>query len=149
MSRLRGRRALVANLVAGAVICLALVVSLATTKAAPAPAAPPAEAAAKKPRTTAVGVGLREYRVALYRSRVLPGRVRLNIENLGEDGHDLRVIGPSGTQTIRGFSPELKPGTRRTLTVTLRRRGVYTLVCTLADHEARGMLSRLRVVKKL
>ena len=45
-------------------------------------------------RTTAVGVGLREYRVALYRNRVLPGRVRFNIENLGEDGHDLRVIGP-------------------------------------------------------
>lgn len=161
MSRLRGRRALVPKVVAGAIICLALVVSLATTKAAPAPAAPGraavppggaparAAAAAKKSRTTAVGVGLREYRIALYRSRVLPGRVRLNIENLGEDGHDLRVIGPTGTQTIRAWSPELKPGTRRTLTVTLRRRGVYTLVCTLADHEARGMLSRLRVVKKL
>jgi plastocyanin len=140
---LRGSRALVPNLVAGAVICLALVASLATTEAAPAPAA------AKKLRTTAVGVGLREYRIALYRSRVLPGRVRLNMENLGEDGHDLRVIGPTGTQTIRAFSPELKPGTRRTLTVTLRKRGVYTLVCTLADHEARGMISRLRVVKKL
>jgi plastocyanin len=140
---LRGSRALVPNLVAGAVICLALVASLATTEAAPAPAA------AKKLRTTAVGVGLREYRIALYRSRVLPGRVRFNLENLGEDGHDLRVIGPTGTQTIRAFSPELKPGTRRTLTVTLRKRGVYTLVCTLADHEARGMISRLRVVKKL
>jgi plastocyanin len=154
MSGLRVRRALLPNAVAGAVICLALVVSLATTQAAPAPAAPGRAAvavavAAKQLRTTAVGVGLREYRIALYRSRVLPGRVRLNIENLGEDGHDLRVIGPTGTRTIRASSPELKPGTRRTLTVTLRKRGVYTLVCTLADHEARGMLSRLRVVKTL
>jgi plastocyanin len=143
MNRGRGRHAVLANVIAGSLICLALVASLATTDAAPAPAA------AKKLRTTAVGVGLREYRIALYRSRVLPGRVRLNMENLGEDGHDLRVIGPTGTRTIRGSSPELEPGMRRTLTVTLRRRGVYTLVCTLADHEARGMISRLRVVRKL
>jgi plastocyanin len=100
-------------------------------------------------RTTAVGVGLREYRVALYRSRVLPGRVRLNLENLGEDGHDLRVIGPSGeASAVRATSPEVKPGGRYTLQVTLRRRGLYRLVCTLADHEARGMVARLRVVKR-
>ncbi len=142
MSR-RGRRALLPNAVAGSLICLALVASLATTGAGPAPAA------SKRLRTTAVGVGLREYRIALYRGRVMPGRVRFNVENLGEDGHDLRVIGPTGTRTIRGSSPEIKPGARRTLTVTLRTRGVYTLVCTLADHESRGMLSRLRVVKRL
>ncbi len=141
------RGSLLANAIAASTICLALVVSLAWTDAASAPAA--SRAAAKKSRTTAVGVGLREYRIALYRSRVLPGRVRFNMENLGEDGHDLRVIGPSGTRTIRGSSPEVKPGKRFTLTVTLRKRGVYTLICTLADHEARGMVSRLRVVKKL
>ena len=103
-----------------------------------------------KTRTTAVGVGLREYRVALYRSRVLPGRVRLNLENLGEDGHDLQVVGPSGpTSAVRGTSPEVKPGARHTLTVTLKRRGLYRLVCTLGDHAARGMVSRLRVVSRL
>ena len=76
--------------------------------------------------------------------------MRLNLENLGEDGHDLRVIGPSGdASAVRGTSPEVKPGARYTLKVTLRRRGLYRLVCTLADHEARGMVSRLRVVKKL
>jgi plastocyanin len=127
-------------------LALACAALAGTYGANPATSSTPSTA---KTRTTAVGVGLREYRVALYRGRVLPGRVRLNLENLGEDGHDLRVIGPTGTQTIRAFSPELKPGTRRTLTVTLRKRGVYTLVCTLADHEARGMISRLRVVKKL
>jgi plastocyanin len=113
------------------------------------PATPAAKHAAKM-RTTAVGVGLREYRVALYRSRVRPGRVRLNLENLGEDGHDLRVIGPSGAASaVRGTSPEVEPGARYTLTVTLKRRGLYRLVCTLADHEARGMVARLRVVRKL
>ena len=112
--------------------------------------ATPASSKAAKTRTTAVGVGLHEYRVALYRSRVLPGRVRLNLENLGEDGHDLRVIGPSGAASaVRGTSPEVKPGARYTLKVTLKRRGLYRLVCTLADHEARGMVARLRVVRKL
>ena len=101
-------------------------------------------------RTTAVGVGLREYRVALYRNRVLPGRVRFNIENLGEDGHDLRVIGPSGAASaVRGTSPEVKPDARYTLKVTLRQRGLYRLICTIGDHEARGMVARLRVVRKL
>lgn len=101
-------------------------------------------------RTTAVGVGLREYRIALYRSRVLPGRVRFNMENLGEDAHDLRVIGPSGSSpAIRGTSAEVKAGRRAVFTVTLRRRGLYTVVCTLGDHEARGMVSRMRVVRRL
>lgn len=120
-----------------------------TYGASPATPASSSKASAAT-RTTAVGVGLREYRVALYRSRVLPGRVRLNLENLGEDGHDLRVIGPSGrASAVRGTSPEVKPGARYTLKVTLKRRGLYRMVCTLADHEARGMVARLRVVKKL
>jgi uncharacterized cupredoxin-like copper-binding protein len=50
---------------------------------------------------------------------------------------------------VRGTSPEVTPGARYTLKVTLRRRGLYRLVCTLADHEARGMVARLRVVRKL
>lgn len=128
-----------------ALACAALAATYGASPAQPAPS--PASA---KTRTTAVGVGLREYRVALYRSRVLPGRVRLNLENLGEDGHDVRVIGPSGAASaVRGTSPEVRPGGRSTLKVTLRRRGLYRLVCTLGDHEVRGMVARLRVVRKL
>lgn len=128
-----------------ALTCAALAATYGASPAQPAPSQ-----ASAKTRTTAVGVGLREYRVALYRSRVLPGRVRLNLENLGEDGHDLRVIGPSGAaSTVRGTSPEVKPGGRFTLKVTLRKRGLYRLVCTLGDHEARGMVARLQVVRAL
>ena len=103
-------------------------------------------------RTTSVGVGLREFRIALYRSRIRPGRVRLNLENLGEDGHDVQVLGPSGGSTaslVRATSPEVEPGERHTLKLTLKRRGLYRLVCTIGDHEARGMVARLRVVKRL
>lgn len=139
MSAGRARAAALLAL-AGMAIAIAIAASFGASAVAAAPAA--------TARTTAVGVGMREYRIALYRNRVLAGRVRLNIENLGEDGHDLRVSGPSATPTIRGTSPELRAGERRTLTVTLKRRGVYTLVCTIGDHEARGMVSRLRVVKR-
>jgi plastocyanin len=101
-------------------------------------------------RTTAVGVGLREYRIALYRNRVLPGRVKFNIENLGEDAHDLRVVGPGGASSaVRGTSAEVKAGQRVAFVVTLRRRGLYRVICTLGDHEAQGMVSRLRVVRRL
>ena len=107
-------------------------------------------AASSKVRTTAVGVGLREYRIALYRSRVLPGRVRFNMENLGEDAHDRRVIGPSGSASaVRGTSAVVKAGGRGVFTVTLKRRGLYRMVCTLGDHEAQGMVARMRVVRKL
>jgi plastocyanin len=34
-----------------------------------------------------------------------------------------------------------------TLRLTLRRPGRYRLVCTVADHEARGMRAALRVVR--
>jgi plastocyanin len=123
---------------AGAAIAIAVSVGASLITSAPA-----------KTRTTAVGVGLREYRIALYRNRVRPGRVKFNMENLGEDGHDLQVRGPSGASTVRGTSAAVRPGQRDTLSVTLRRRGVYTLVCTIGDHANQGMVARLRVVKKL
>ena len=130
-------------------LALACAALAGTYGASPATPASSSKASAKT-RTTAVGVGLHEYRVALYRSRVLPGRVRLNLENLGEDAHDLRVIGPSGSYSaVRGTSTVVKAGARLVFTVTLRRRGLYRLVCTLGDHEAQGMLSRMRVVRRL
>jgi hypothetical protein len=138
-----GRRWLVLLLapLLGAVIVFAvLLLGRAIASAATSPAI----------RTTAVGVGLREYRIALYRSRVLPGRVRFDLQNLGEDAHDLRVIGPSGSASaVRGTSAVVKAGERGVFTVTLKRRGLYRVICTLGDHEAQGMVARLRVVRTL
>ena len=97
-----------------------------------------------------MGVGLREHRIALYRSRVRPGRLRFDMENLGEDAHDLRVIGlRRRRRRCAATSANVAPGARDRLRVTLRRRGLYRVVCTLGDHAERGMVARLRVVKKL
>jgi hypothetical protein len=101
--------------------------------------APPAAPAV---RTTPVGVGLREFRISLYRTRVHPGVVKLNLRNFGEDVHDVAVRRAGRTYAR---SAELRSDTRGVVRVRLRRRGRYTLVCLQADHARRGMRATLRV----
>jgi plastocyanin len=104
---------------------------------------PPAHAAARA--ATSVGIGEREFAIAVYRPKVRPGKVKLNVRNLGEDVHDL-VVRRAGKR-IGGLTTIVKPGATATLRLTLRRTGRYQLICTVADHEARGMRATLRVVK--
>jgi plastocyanin len=93
-------------------------------------------------RTTDVGVGLREFRLAPFRDSVRVGYVRFHIANHGEDGHNLVVMRRG---KVYGRTPEIRSREERTLRVRLRRAGHYRLVCTIADHEARGMKARLIV----
>lgn len=93
-------------------------------------------------RTTNVGVGLREFRLAPFRDEVRVGYVRFHVENLGEDGHNLVVMRRG---RVYGRTPEIRSREAATLRVRLRRAGHYRLVCTIADHEARGMKARLVV----
>jgi hypothetical protein len=108
----------------------------------PAPVAVPR--AARTAPVRAVGIGEREFSIAVYRPRVRAGRLKLNVRNLGEDVHDL-VVRRSG-RTLGTLAP-VKPGATGTLRLTLRTPGRYRLVCTVADHEARGMRATLRVVR--
>jgi hypothetical protein len=96
------------------------------------------------PRPPAVGVGLLEWQVAVYRASVPAGAVRLNVTNLGEDPHDL-VIRTRAGRVVKRMSP-LMAGRRRTVRATLGR-GRYVLVCSIADHEQLGMRGRLRVTR--
>ena len=82
-------------------------------------------------------------RQALYRSHVTVGRVRFNVHNFGEDGHDLAVRNRRGK--LLGVLPELDPAANGRLTARLRRPGRYTVFCSLEGHEARGMRTVLRV----
>jgi plastocyanin len=104
------------------------------------------DAGATPAPATAIGVGEREYRIAIYRPRIRPGRVKLNVRNLGEDVHDL-VVRRAGRR-VGGLTTVVKPGATATLRLTLRRTGRYQLVCTVADHEARGMRATLVVSRK-
>jgi plastocyanin len=103
--------------------------------------------AASTPATkaVAVGIGEREFAIAVYRPRVRPGKLKLNVRNLGEDVHDL-VVRRDGRR-IGGLATIVKPGATATLRLTLHQPGRYELVCTVADHAARGMRATLRVVK--
>ena len=105
---------------------------------------PPQPLGAQPP--TAVGVGEREWRISLYRSKVPAGRVKFNVRNFGEDGHDLAVRTASGR--VLGALAELKPGRSGTLTVRLRKPGRYRLFCSLEGHEAKGMHAVLRVKRR-
>jgi plastocyanin len=111
-----------------------------------APDVPPVAArVARAPTATAVGIGEREFAITVYRPRVHPGALKFTIRNLGEDVHDL-VIRRKGKR-VGGLTAAVKPGQTATLRLTLRRIGTYQLVCTIADHEARGMRASLRVVR--
>ena len=106
-----------------------------------------ADAADRRPsRPTAVGVGEREWRVSLYRSRVPVGSVRFNVRNFGEDGHDLAVRNRFGR--VRGTLPEIEPQSTGSLLVRLRRPGRFVVFCSLAGHEELGMRAVLRVVRR-
>jgi plastocyanin len=108
---------------------------------------PPAHVAraAAAAAATAIGVGEREFSIAVYRPRVHPGALKLNVRNLGEDVHDL-VVRRAGKR-VAGLTTVVKPGGTAAFRFTLRKIGTYQLVCTVADHEARGMRARLRVVR--
>jgi plastocyanin len=106
-------------------------------------------AEARKPpapkRPTAVGVGEREFRLSPYRDRVVLGSVRFYVHNFGEDVHDLAVLSPHGRRVAS--TEAIVPGEGTALDVRLKRPGRYVLICTRADHAARGMRARI-VVRK-
>jgi plastocyanin len=120
---------------------LAALAAAAVAGAALGPAA--ATAGSLDVRATAIGVSEREFRIAPYRRTVPPGPVKFNVKNFGEDVHDLVVLSPKG-RTL-GTTGEIAAGNQGVLRLKLKSAGVYRLVCTQADHAARGMKSRITV----
>ena len=103
-------------------------------------AAPAAVASA----TTPVRVAQREFRFTLSRTVVAPGTIEFRVRNRGRDGHNLVVLSRSGRKVL-AESPVVPVGDTASLRVRLRRAGYYPLVCTIDDHLARGMRTRIRV----
>lgn len=107
------------------------------------PAAAHAAHMARAP--TAVGVGMREWSLTVYRLKVREGDVKFNLVNRGEDAHNLQVRGPHGYRSAA--SADAVPfGGRVSLSVRLRRPGVYRLFCANPGHE-KLMRATLRVVR--
>lgn len=101
-------------------------------------------AAASAQASTAVGLGMREWSIAVYRPTVTAGTVRFLVTNRGEDAHNLRVRGPHGYRSAVSADAAAGGG-RVTLRTRLTRPGRYTLLCVKPGHEALGMRAVIRV----
>ncbi len=94
------------------------------------------------PTPARLGVSASEFHLVLSRPSVKAGVVEIELQNSGEDPHDLRVRRVGGTHT---FSiPMTDPGKRRSVSIRMKR-GRYRLWCSLADHASLGMQAFLRV----
>jgi hypothetical protein len=89
-----------------------------------------------------LGVSATEFHLTLSRGSVKAGRVIVQLQNQGEDVHDLRLRRIGGKRTY--FLPVTSPGGRATLTLRLLP-GRYRLWCSLANHAQLGMRAVLRV----
>jgi plastocyanin len=100
---------------------------------------------AATPPPARIQVVAQEFRYALSRQTIRSGHAIIELRNLGEDAHDLRLrriggsrvyalpLTQSGQTTDREFT--LKPGT-------------YRLYCGVANHRALGMQTTLVVRKR-
>jgi hypothetical protein len=83
-----------------------------------------------------------EFRIGASRSQAPAGVLVAQLKNNGQDDHDLAVRTARGR--IVASTGVVGHGALGQLRVRLRP-GRYVLVCTLADHEARGMRAVLVV----
>lgn len=106
----------------------------------------PGGAGQARTSSRAIGISEREWSIAVFRPTITPGVARFNVTNRGEDSHNLEIRAPDGA--VLATSDELRPGDHVTLPAQLAQRGTYTLLCTIPGHAERGMLAKLRVVRK-
>jgi hypothetical protein len=83
-----------------------------------------------------------EYHLGASRAKAPAGVLIAQLQNNGQDDHDLAVRNPKGQIIAR--TKVVHHGGLGQLRVRLKP-GRYQLVCTLADHEARGMRTLLVV----
>ena len=86
-----------------------------------------------------------DFQYRLSRARIAAGPVRIELVNVGEDEHDLKLQRVGGSKIYQ--LPGTLPGQRRALTLWLKP-GIYRLWCAMADHAMRGMRATLRVVPR-
>ncbi|MEA2303170.1 MAG: hypothetical protein QOH43_450 [Solirubrobacteraceae bacterium] len=88
-----------------------------------------------------------EFRLALSRPSVAAGAAIVQLANVGEDAHDLRLVRLDSrgraTGTVRQI-PETLPGATGRWSGRLTR-GRWRLSCSLPGHARQGMRATLRV----
>jgi plastocyanin len=129
----------------------------APTPTAPPVQAPPAEPPATTPTPTpepeanALGVaaddrgGVKSY--TLSRQTVRSGQLKVQLQNKGEDPHDMDIqrVGPSGEPLGEVVEiPITEPGENSDATVTVEA-GEYRMWCSLFNHANEGMRATVKV----
>jgi len=109
--------------------------------AAPAPAVPPSEELGAQ--IGHLGVKAVEYSYTLSRPEVSAGEVIVELNNQGEDPHNL-VLEHEGTEDPELEIPSTPSVSRASAHLTLSP-GTYRLYCSLYKHEAKGMQATLLV----
>ena len=84
-----------------------------------------------------------EYAFSLSRPVVGSGQITLQLQNRGEDPHNLRLSSGPGQAPLTSISDQ-DPGGVAETSPTLGA-GNYYLYCSLGDHESRGMRANLEV----
>jgi len=103
-----------------------------------------AVAHASTPAPARVQVVAREYSYTLSRLKVHSGPALIELDNMGQDPHDLRVQ-RVGSRHIAGLGV-IKPGSRATLSLDLPP-GRYSFWCSIANHRALGMQASVTVTR--
>jgi plastocyanin len=96
------------------------------------------------PPPARVQVVAQEFRYALSRQTIKAGAAIIELRNLGQDAHDLRLRRVGGTHVYA--LPLTQSGQTVDREFTLRP-GTYRLYCSVANHRSLGMRATL-VVRK-
>ena len=98
--------------------------------------------AAPLPPPARVQVVAQEFRFSLSRTAIKRGRAVIELRNLGQDAHDLRLRRIGGTRVY--VWPVAQPG--QTIDKELKLLpGTYRLTCGVANHAQLGMVATLHV----
>jgi plastocyanin len=89
-----------------------------------------------------VQVVAREFSFALSRPTIKAGTAIVELDNQGEDAHDLRMRRVGGSRVYTW--PTVLPGRYSDREYRLLP-GTYVFWCSIADHRARGMTATLVV----
>jgi plastocyanin len=111
--------------------------------APPAPAPAPTTPAPPAPAPARLGVVAREFSLVLSRSTLTAGAALVELQNRGEDAHNLRIERIDGTGAATDV-PLAEAGEVRSASAQLAP-GDYKLYCALPGHDAAGMHARLTV----
>jgi hypothetical protein len=97
---------------------------------------------APPPPPARVQVVAQEFRFSLSRTVIKHGHAIIELRNIGQDAHDLRLRRVGGTRVYRW--PVTQPGQTVDKELELLP-GTYRLTCGVANHARLGMVATLHV----